>query len=1043
MAAMSSDGVREDKAAEPARDNDTIADPPRDADTIADPSVTIDSTPGGAEASGLRPGEQLGRYVLERVLGIGGMGVVHAAFDQDLERRVALKVLHATRTGDEARQRLLREARALARLSHPNVVAVYEVGSASGRDFIAMELVAGESLLEWLRAQRRARRDIIAAFLAAGRGLAAAHAAGLVHRDFKPHNVLRRPNGSIVVTDFGLARGDGEAVEPDITQLERPQVRADAMMDETVSVGVPVRRSSLSGLTVSGAVLGTPAYMSPEQWTGGEVGPAADQFSFCVALWEALAGGRPFAVDNYEVLRASMQRGPLEGDASILPRALRSILRRGLGAEPSARWPSMDALLAAIVRSERLPRLVATGAAATALAAIGFFAMPGASPKAASCEPPALRTVWSADQRATLERAGQRPAAAAIERDVQRWQSARTRACAADRSVRAARVACLDGVHARIDVYARAVAKLVGAPPVEDHGVLLDPELCEQERPPRLAATSTPERVNAIEAMLRVALAEAPLDEPAAEQLLAAVARDPCAAASARLLAAQARVSSAARDTDREIAARLAVDCGDDVVRAETALGRFAAALAEAPADARMPDRADVEKLVEAARAPDLVAMLRQLQARAAMRAGDHDTAIKLATEAATLHDQRGRVEATIDASLDGLAYRESRGGVDDLAAGPRLLSAWRERAVRELGATAPIVRRIDIEDARWLFWTGAAADAHARLEKLVVARPNRPAMRVAGRVVDGAGAPIAGAQVAAAPGAWGTSWTAVVASPQRRIAVSAADGTFAIPDAAIGSIVVASHGALRSPGVSAANPVTLQLSPTSRIEGQVELHGSPPQVLSVWLHDNATYTSTTYKLFAPVDLSGTFAIEGVPRGEVAIQVTRREWDPHRGAQTSMKLVVDAPVVRGVKLVAPAPGRLVYVVLRSTVAVPIHAAQAGIIPGQFASGPMNDFIVSFKLRDRVSFGFARPFEPKREPPAVTRVAKPGDLIVTLASAPEGEASACALSLPPGLSGAEYWDVILSHRDRLFVTCVAVPADAEAIVVDVPPPPRID
>src|SRR6185312_1481165 len=180
----------------------------RSDDELARTATAPGSDAGGGTAMPPLTGS-LGRYRLERELGVGGMGVVHAAFDPDLERRVALKVLKTDRGDDEARQRLLREARAMARLTHPNVVTVHEVGSAGGRDYVAMELVEGQSLDQWLKAAHRTPAEIVPAFLAAGRGLAAAHAAGLVHRDFKPHNVLRRSDGRIAVTDFGLARAEG------------------------------------------------------------------------------------------------------------------------------------------------------------------------------------------------------------------------------------------------------------------------------------------------------------------------------------------------------------------------------------------------------------------------------------------------------------------------------------------------------------------------------------------------------------------------------------------------------------------------------------------------------------------------------------------------------------------------------------------------------------------------------------------------------------------------------------------------------------------
>src|SRR5687768_1419708 len=178
------------------------------------------------------------------------MGVVYAAFDTDLQRRVALKVLRDG-LADESQQRLLREARAMARLQHPNVVTVYEVDSKDGRDYVAMELIDGGPVVDWLREAPRDATEIVDVFVAAGRGLAAAHAAGIVHRDFKPHNVLRSRGGRIVVTDFGLARSE---TDPLATTLPPTHVSSS---------------SSDPALTVPGTVLGTPAYMAPEQWSGG------------------------------------------------------------------------------------------------------------------------------------------------------------------------------------------------------------------------------------------------------------------------------------------------------------------------------------------------------------------------------------------------------------------------------------------------------------------------------------------------------------------------------------------------------------------------------------------------------------------------------------------------------------------------------------------------------------------------------------------------------------------------------------------------------
>jgi predicted Ser/Thr protein kinase len=307
-------------------------------------TATIAATsPEGVAALKAATHRQLGRYRLEKELGVGGMGIVHAAFDPELERRVAIKLILRA-TSDEARSRLLREARAMARLTHPNIITIYEIGSEAGRDFVTMELIDGGSLADWLRSEPRKARDILDAFIAAGRGLAAAHEAGIIHRDFKPHNVLRSTSGRIVVGDFGLATG-----------METSPGVASAPLE------------AHTALTATGSWVGTPAYMAPEQWNGGTITPATDQFAFCVALWEALAGQRPYRGDTIEALRTAVTAGPDKLSAAAIPMRLRGVLKRGLDPDPAKRWPSMAALLTALRPDRRKLYVWAAAVAGAAL----------------------------------------------------------------------------------------------------------------------------------------------------------------------------------------------------------------------------------------------------------------------------------------------------------------------------------------------------------------------------------------------------------------------------------------------------------------------------------------------------------------------------------------------------------------------------------------------------------------------------------------------------------------------------------------------------
>ena len=306
---------------------------------------------------------RIGRFTILGRLGEGAMGIVYAAYDDQLDRKVAVKVLRSdtTRREPQARERLLREAQAMARLSHPNIVTVHEVGDHDGEVFIAMEFVRGQNLASWLR-DTRPWRARVEALIQAGRGLAAAHAAGLVHRDFKPANVLVGSDGAIKVLDFGLAR----AVDREPVVEPAPLLRTS------------VTHSLDADLTHTGAVVGTPAYMSPEQHMGEPATAQSDQFSFCVSLYEALYNHPPFDSSSLLALTYAVTRGKLRDPPSgtPVPTALFSIISRGLAVDPARRHPSMVELLLALERTlerRRVPWFVVAGVAGL-IAAAGFTA---------------------------------------------------------------------------------------------------------------------------------------------------------------------------------------------------------------------------------------------------------------------------------------------------------------------------------------------------------------------------------------------------------------------------------------------------------------------------------------------------------------------------------------------------------------------------------------------------------------------------------------------------------------------------------------------
>ncbi|MEZ4381078.1 MAG: serine/threonine-protein kinase [Nannocystaceae bacterium] len=372
---------------------------------LRDPSDALASTIVGS-VSTIQPRvlgpipETLGRYRILDVLGVGGMGVVYTAHDPELERDVALKVLGARSHDAKGTARLQREARTLARLAHPNVVSIYDVGETDGQLFIAMERIEGATLRAWLEAAPRRWQAIVAIFVAAGRGLVAAHEAGLVHRDFKPDNVLVDERGTPRVVDFGLAR----AVEggPPVTAAETISERLEAPLELVSGL------MTSATLTMTGAVMGTPAYMSPEQHLSDPSDARTDQFAFCVSLWEALYRERPFPGENLEALRDAVVNGRLRApQRRVGPRALLRALRRGLNPDPARRWPDLSALLDALEAIPRRRRLAWTALGGGALGAAliagtwTYAAQTRAAPACAASDA-RVAAVWGGERRAAV-----------------------------------------------------------------------------------------------------------------------------------------------------------------------------------------------------------------------------------------------------------------------------------------------------------------------------------------------------------------------------------------------------------------------------------------------------------------------------------------------------------------------------------------------------------------------------------------------------------------------------------------------------------------
>ena len=456
-----------------------------------------------------RRGAWVGRYVLLDTIAEGGMGVVYAAFDSQLDRKVAIKILRPTLSkgedAAEAEARLLREAQAMARLSHPNVVTIHDVGVMEGNVFLAMEYVEGGTLKERLRTGR-SWREGLALLKEAGRGLAAAHAAGLIHRDFKPDNVLVGTDGRVRVTDFGIARAeDGEPADPHTGTKRRPYsaqtrlgvttpVKQLASSRNALSVArsgdsavtlppASTTRSLSDPLTGTGDLLGTVGYMAPEQAFGEHVDARSDQFSFCATLYLALYGEKPFRDTDVDVYLMALT-GPVRDapSGSKVPLWLRRIVLKGLSLQPAQRYASMDELLAALNHDPAVARRrwLATATVPVALALAAFAYQRAEATKTLHCASAEadLTGVWDGtardDMRHAFEATGMASQADSFERATKAldayadsWRTARTEVCEATKvrheqseEVYALRADCLDRqkneMRALVSIFRRA-----------------------------------------------------------------------------------------------------------------------------------------------------------------------------------------------------------------------------------------------------------------------------------------------------------------------------------------------------------------------------------------------------------------------------------------------------------------------------------------------------------------------------------------------------------------------------------------------------------
>jgi serine/threonine protein kinase len=986
--------------------------------------------------------ESIARFRIERQLGAGAMGVVYAAFDPDLERHVAVKVLRAA-PGAVARNRLLREARAMARLSHPNVVTVHEVGTSGERDYVATELIIGSNLSEWLRAAPRSKREIVDAFLAAGRGLVAAHEAGLVHRDFKPHNVLRSDQGRIAVTDFGLARAShGEEI------AERLPV-----------LGHPDPGSLESELTRSGGLVGTPGYMAPEQWEGLEVDAAADQFSFCVALWEAVAGQRPFLGDTVEELRAQVQRPPLLTDAAEkIPRALRHILMRGLAQRPGERYPTMRALIESIEIARRRPRRIAAVAVVVAIlgGVVGSVIYAGHSSALpdSNCPPPIMtaESVWSPQKRALMpERVAQQ-----FDRKISEWRTSRDLACHSDsEELRRVRAACLDAVISTIDLTVKAMSTVDEATRRASDVTDLAgwSAACMQPTVPTLRKLSSELSLPAASLLLKT-LTRTQVSDGELAKAYAAAQNEPCDRAFALYVNAVARISKASFGRETALAEDAIESCGDDYLRARVSVLR--ALRTETPFYG--PEQLALLRKATAAVArvadTSMLSHIELIRGRAAYINSAFDTAIEHFDRSRKFAEKGDDSRAVFEAQWLAISARSDRGRAGDLNDLVATGRALYEQMVQAYGASSANLWPYR-QALAGLEWRAGDLDRSRQFLGEALREPSRvnhaPTRAVRGKIVDDRGRPLEGMLVLAiaaektadVDGVDLALWNRDTLEDVSR-AISSADGSFELRAATGDIFLLARSAGLAAPVTKVSkttNELVLRALPTGTVHGAIEYAG------------NSQYSTRAsvgagrkgFHFIAPIAEDGRYEVGNVPPGTYEVRTLTGKVSEI--SMTGQRIKIEpgrrkAPVNFG----QSQGDSKVHVIVRNERAGVLDVAQIYVLRGRVTATTMRELRPALDASASTSVALARPVMGERSPKPALGHLRPGDLLASIEHLEPGLQSLCAVGLSGDLGAEDFVEKLQDSADKLDVRCkslVLSKTGEEVVQISVPPMLRLD